>query len=247
MAHGYQALTEKEKATLRLLTSGYDAKSMARHLGLSIHTINERLRDARRKMAVSSSREAARLLREVEAQAPQLLGDKALGDALASDARQPVPQAKDRRRLRRSGWILGALAMTISLALLALASLSGTANTAALAPTASTAETAAVDAARQWLALVDAGDWKASYAATGSAFRKLNSLEQWKSAGQGAHGKLGAALSRQLITADYSPAPPQGVWTLHFRSRFANGREVIETVALGYEDGSWRVVGLMLD
>ncbi|MEQ1640035.1 MAG: DUF4019 domain-containing protein [Novosphingobium sp.] len=247
MTSGHHSLTEKEKQTLRLLVNGYDAKSMARHLGLSVHTVNERLRDARRKMAVSSSREAARQLRDVEAQTPEMLGDKALGDAIAFNSTQPVPQAKDWRLLRPSGWIPGALAMTISLALFALASLSGTADTAAPAPTASTAETAAVDAARQWLALVDASDWKASYAATGSAFRKLNSLEQWTSAGQGAHGKLGAALSRQLIAADYSPAPPQGIWTLRFRSRFTNGREAIETVALGYEDGSWRVVGLMLD
>jgi DNA-binding CsgD family transcriptional regulator len=247
MTGGPQSLTEKEKETLRLLASGYDAKSMARHLGLSVHTINERLRDARRKMAVSSSREAARQLRDVEAHDPQLLGDKALGAAIPASSPQPVSQAKDRRLLRRSGWILGAFAMTFPLAILALASLSGPADTAVPAPTASTAETAAVDAARQWLALVDAGDWKASYAATGSAFRKLNSLEQWTSAGQGAHGKLGAASSRQLMTADYSPAPPHGVWTLRFRSRFANGREVIETVALGYEDGSWRVVGVMLD
>jgi DNA-binding CsgD family transcriptional regulator len=75
MASGIHALTEKEKETLRLLVSGYDAKSMARQLGLSVHTINERLRDARRKMATSSSREAARLLREVEEQDPELLGD----------------------------------------------------------------------------------------------------------------------------------------------------------------------------
>ena len=55
---GYQALTEKEKQTLRLIVRGHDAKSMARHLGLSIHTVNERLRDARRKLEVSSSRGA---------------------------------------------------------------------------------------------------------------------------------------------------------------------------------------------
>ena len=61
-----QTLTEKEKETLRLLVDGHDAKSMARQLGLSVHTINERLRDARRKMAVSSSREAARKLRAIE-------------------------------------------------------------------------------------------------------------------------------------------------------------------------------------
>ena len=46
MSAGYQTLSEKEKQTLRLIVRGYDAKSLARHLGLSIHTVNERLRDA---------------------------------------------------------------------------------------------------------------------------------------------------------------------------------------------------------
>lgn len=59
---GYGSLTDKEKQTLRLILRGHDAKSTARHLGLSVHTVNERLREARRKLAVSSSREAARLL-----------------------------------------------------------------------------------------------------------------------------------------------------------------------------------------
>ena len=34
MAAKLQALTEKEKQTLRLVVRGHDAKSMARHLGL---------------------------------------------------------------------------------------------------------------------------------------------------------------------------------------------------------------------
>ena len=60
MAEGYQALTAKEKEALRLLLGGHDAKSMANQLGLSVHTINERLRDARRKLSVSGSKAAAR-------------------------------------------------------------------------------------------------------------------------------------------------------------------------------------------
>ncbi|GAA0731919.1 MULTISPECIES: helix-turn-helix domain-containing protein [Sphingomonas] len=56
------ALTEREKTTLRLLLAGHDAKSIARELELSVHTVNERLRDARRKLGVASSREAARRL-----------------------------------------------------------------------------------------------------------------------------------------------------------------------------------------
>ncbi|RZM06204.1 MAG: LuxR family transcriptional regulator, partial [Sphingomonas sp.] len=65
--NGVPALTEREKQTLRLIVRGHDAKSVARSLGLSVHTINERLRDARRKLSVSSSREAARLLMDAEA------------------------------------------------------------------------------------------------------------------------------------------------------------------------------------
>ena len=49
-------LTEKEKAALRLIVEGHDAKSMARALDLSVHTINDRLRAARRKLGVTSSR-----------------------------------------------------------------------------------------------------------------------------------------------------------------------------------------------
>ena len=44
MADGYDALTEKEKETLRLMARGHDAKSAASALSLSVHTINERLR-----------------------------------------------------------------------------------------------------------------------------------------------------------------------------------------------------------
>ncbi len=51
---------------LRLLTRGHDVKSAAAELGLSVHTVNERLREARSKTGASSSRGAARLLAEQE-------------------------------------------------------------------------------------------------------------------------------------------------------------------------------------
>jgi DNA-binding CsgD family transcriptional regulator len=84
MTNDYQALTEKEKQTLRLLLAGHDAKSLARSLGLSVHTVNERLRDARRKLSASSSREAARLLLEVEGGGYKSLGDDEMRDATAA-------------------------------------------------------------------------------------------------------------------------------------------------------------------
>lgn len=58
----FAALTEKELEILRLLAAGHTVKSIAAGLGRSETSINERLRDARRKTGIGSSRELARLL-----------------------------------------------------------------------------------------------------------------------------------------------------------------------------------------
>lgn len=249
---GLQALTEKEKETLRLLVDGHDAKSMARHLGLSVHTINERLRDARRKMSASSSREAARQLREIERQDPQFLADRVLGDAAAATGMGGLrAPAGTRRMSRRFGWIAGGIFMSISLALFALASLSGTAEAPAAskpaAPAAPAAETAAVQAARQWLALVDKGDWNGSWNATGQAFKSLNTSERWAEVSDAVRAPLGAVVSRELIGEEYVPAPPYGYQLVKFRTSYANKAGAIETLSLVREGGEWRVVGCTIE
>ena len=81
MRERFGAVSEREKETLRLLLCGHDAKSIALTLGLSVHTVNERLREARRKLGVGSSREAARLLAQVESQGTNFLGDKQIGSS----------------------------------------------------------------------------------------------------------------------------------------------------------------------
>ena len=55
-------LSETERCVLRLLAHGHTAKSIASSLGSTPTAINERLRQARRKTGVGSSREVARLL-----------------------------------------------------------------------------------------------------------------------------------------------------------------------------------------
>lgn len=55
-------LSDTEREILGLLTAGHTVKSIAVSLGRSEASINERLRDARRKTGVGSSRELARLL-----------------------------------------------------------------------------------------------------------------------------------------------------------------------------------------
>lgn len=55
-------LTDRETEVLRLLVAGHTVKTIAARLGRSETSINERLRSARRKTGVGSSRELARLL-----------------------------------------------------------------------------------------------------------------------------------------------------------------------------------------
>lgn len=117
MHHGVQALSEREAEVLRLLLAGHDAKSVARSLDLSVHTVNDRLRDARRKLGVSSSREAARLLAEVERPrpfapyqlAPNLFGSKKIGVAPAFPAAQSQQTEPHRAASLSIAWLAGGM------------------------------------------------------------------------------------------------------------------------------------------
>lgn len=62
-----QKLTGREKECLRLLLHPMRAKEIARSTGLSINTVNEHLKSARRKLGTSDSLSAAQLLRAAEA------------------------------------------------------------------------------------------------------------------------------------------------------------------------------------
>lgn len=252
MASGIQTLSEKEKETLRLLVDGHDAKSMARHLGLSVHTVNERLRDARRKMAVSSSREAARQLREVERETPEYSADRLLGDAGARPVAEDLPLPVAAPRIPRgAGWVAGALLMSLGLALFAALSLSDSADAPA-APAAATAaspaaESDAARAARRWLERVDAGDWTGSWDATGQAFKSLNSTAKWTKVSRAVRTPLGALVSRRLVSEENVPAPPYGYQLVKFRTDYANRAGALETVSLVRENGDWRVVGVTVE
>ncbi len=59
-------LNDAEQRVLRLLAEGHTAKSIARELETTPTAVNERLREARRKTGVGSSRELARLLKTQE-------------------------------------------------------------------------------------------------------------------------------------------------------------------------------------
>lgn len=259
MAPDFQSLSEKEKQTLRLLLVGHDAKSIARQSGLSVHTINERLRDARRKLAASSSREAARLLHECEAAMPghadpQSLGDKALGEAIPANDMAPLAPSEGIGTAPRHRAFLfgGVLIMSLLFAALAASMLtpeSAPESTRAVRAdaVASSANAEAVEAARQWLALIDASQWEASWRATANSFRQLNTVQVWTDASQQARTPLGAMRSRELTSVDDVPAPPAGYTMVRFRTDYANRAGAIETLTLVREEGQWRVSGIYIE
>lgn len=251
---GPRALTEKEKQTLRLIVRGHDAKSIARSLGLSVHTINERLRDARRKMAVSSSREAARILFEAEggdvtSPTPDLVGDTEIGEDAARQRvdQETAPIDGAGQAYRRRPILLGVLLMTLALGLVLLAALPQVASPPTRNTSAETPDTEVVDTAQHWLALLDQSRWDESYRATGASFRKLNTLQTWTAASEKARAPLGAMISRTFVSQENLPAPPAGYEVTKFRTRFANKAEALETVSLAREDGRWRVAGVTIE
>jgi DNA-binding CsgD family transcriptional regulator len=245
---GIGALTEKEKQTLRLLLVGHDAKSMARELGLSVHTVNERLRDARRKLAVGSSKEAARRLHDAERPDPHFLGDAPLGDAPAPAAPHPVlqPDATPPPSRRARPWVIGGMVMTLMFAALLALGVPAPAPFQT-ADTGAATETAAGRVARAWLSLVDAADWSGSWAATGASFRRVNTVANWQQASERARAPLGPVRSRTLVGEQDTPAPPGGYRTVSFRTDFANRQGATETVALDREGGAWKVVGVYIE
>lgn len=74
-------LNDAERRVLRLLSEGHTAKSIATELGTTAAAINERLREARRKTGVGSSRELARSLKAQENRHDFIALGKAAGHA----------------------------------------------------------------------------------------------------------------------------------------------------------------------
>lgn len=105
-------LNPAEREVLALLAQGHTAKSIASLTGRSVGSINERLREARRKTGVGSSRELARLF------ATQENRDEQIGMAPADEAGEAPPSPAAPRRAGGRG--KGLLVM-ISVAIAAVA------------------------------------------------------------------------------------------------------------------------------
>jgi len=252
-----QTLSEREKETLRLLLAGHDAKSAATALGLSVHTVNERLREARRKLGVGSSREAARVL--ARAEDPNFLGDKQLGVVgTAGPGREHHPSDQRRRLGSPFVWVSGGMVMMFAIVAavaMTMAPHGDDKATQAKTPVGFSAsdpksDKAGANAAEAWAKLLDQERWGESWRASGSFFRSQINEAKWVAMVQPLRQQLGGVSSRSLKTVSSArtlPGMPDGEYKIiQFATVFASKVDAVETVVLAREGGDWKIEGYFI-
>ncbi|WP_299192865.1 DUF4019 domain-containing protein [uncultured Erythrobacter sp.] len=267
MASEIEDLTDKEKEALRLLLEGHDTKSSASLLGLSVHTINDRLRNARRKLGVSSSREAARILRDAEGLAPQNPAHRSFGVAGdSSSADNAILTQTKRAGPIRFTWLAGGmLIMSIVIAAAVIAVVSSPASDSAssaagpsvdASSTASTPSTnpddaVSMDQAEIFLASIDAGDFAQSWEDGGEFFQNETTLEEWTGVIEPVRSPLGAVEDRRLAAVQQLstlPGAPEGDYeVLQFQTKFAGVDAIsVETVIMVRNGSRFDVAGYFI-
>ncbi len=113
------------------------------------------------------------------------------------------------------------------------------------------AEKAAVESANRWLALVDGGNYAASWDEAATLFRNAVAKEQWVKQVGAVRAPLGKLESRKLKSATYTtqlPGAPDGKYVvIQYESSFAHKKSAIETVTPALDkDGHWRVSGYFI-
>ena len=107
---------------------------------------------------------------------------------------------------------------------------------------------AAQKAAESWLALVDKGDYGASWDQSAEIFKAAVSKEQWAKALSNSRGQFGKVLSRKLKSATFTtnlPGAPDGQYVvIQYETSFENKKSSVETITPQLaKDGQWRVSG----
>jgi len=112
-------------------------------------------------------------------------------------------------------------------------------------------EPAAIQAAGEWLRLVDAGEYAASWEQASALFRSMLTREQWVQALGASRKPLGELASRTVIDARFTttlPGASDGRYVvIRFQASFARKASAVETVTPMQEaDGRWRVSGYFI-
>ncbi|MGS0534844.1 DUF4019 domain-containing protein [Pseudoalteromonas sp. SaAl2] len=104
--------------------------------------------------------------------------------------------------------------------------------------------------AKQWLAVVDSGDYALSWQQSDAFFKENVSQELWVSKLGEVRTPLGDVKSREQVnrkTFDSLPQLPKGEYVLlQFNTDFANRPKSTETVTLKKSDQQWLVIGYFI-
>jgi hypothetical protein len=129
-------------------------------------------------------------------------------------------------------------------ALLALAAIAA----AAPAPAQDARATTVQSVARDWLALIDRGDYEGSWNAAGTKLKAQITAQRWGAVVNAARGPIGPLARRSALTTSFTrsfPGAPEGDYALVvYRTAFEKKADSDETVTLEHEpDGQWRPIG----
>ncbi len=260
MADAVAGLTEKEKEALRLLLAGHDAKSAALELGISVHTLNDRLRAARRKLGVTTSKEAARVLSQAgqstEDTPPKSFVHKPLG-VHESEENQHIPtiaQGSESGLFHLAGRWKGVVIMSLVLALSLTAAAvfypaqPPQADRADITPqTEFVAERPSPFElqARRWLGLIDAGLFDESYEEAGETLREQYSPGLWE-LGMAMRRTKGELEDRSLAsltrTGEFGGREGSEFVVIIFDTLFEYNNRQIERVVLEKVGARWQVI-----
>ncbi len=110
------------------------------------------------------------------------------------------------------------------------------------------AEKAAAESAMRWLALVDQGNYGASWDEAAQLFRNAVPKEQWEKQVGAVRAPLGKVESRKLKSANYTtqlPGAPDGKYVvIQYETSFEHKKSAVETITpMLDKDGQWRVSG----
>ncbi len=113
------------------------------------------------------------------------------------------------------------------------------------------AEKAAQAAAKQWLSLVDQGQYAESWGTAASYFKNAVPEKQWLQSMKGSRQPLGKTISRRLMSATFTkslPGTPDGQYVvIQYATSFENKASAVETVTpMRDPDKQWRVSGYFI-
>lgn len=113
----------------------------------------------------------------------------------------------------------------------------------------------ALAAAREWLALLDAGDYRACWERGAALMRGAVSPDRLAEVLRSTLAPMGAPVSRSLDDAEHHetlPGAPDGrYWVLRFAASYERKQAAAETVTASWDEtagasGAWRVTGYFI-